>query len=175
MRSSALPLLLAASLAVAAPRASALPPELNGLVRSQAPAGCSEFNLLFWKLYRAELWSEHDKLPGNRFALSLTYRTDFTRQQLVDSSISEMARLSGQSEEHFASLRDELSRSFRDVAPGDRLTAWREGADLLRFFMNGRETGILTRYVDLFLSIWLGERARDGKGRQALLSGQCNG
>ena len=175
MRRPARALALAVSLAVSALPASALPPELDGLVRTQAPAGCSEFNLLFWKLYRAELWSEYDELPGNRFALSLTYRTDFSRQQLVDSSISEMARLSGQSAGHFAGSRDELLRSFTTVAPGDRITAWRESADRLRFFVNGRETGSLTRHVDLFLSIWLGVKARDGEGRQALLSGRCDG
>lgn len=155
--------------------ALAVPPELKGLVTAAAPAGCSEYRLLFWDFYRAELWSDAPDLPGQRFALSLTYRSDFTRAELVDSSVDEMARISGRPAAAFSETREQMRRLFRDVEPGDRITAWRAAPHELRIFVNGQETGVLTREVDLFLSIWLGAETRHPKGREALLEGRCDG
>jgi len=167
---------LALSLAAAGPAgATAIPAELQGLVSTPRPAGCSEYSFLLWDVYRAELWSDASRLPGDAFALSLTYRTDFTRAELVDSSVAEMARISRQPESAFAAARKEMAEVFRDVTPGDRITAWRAGPDRLRVFVNGQETGALTREVDLFLAIWLGQDTRHPAGRQALLEGRCDG
>lgn len=168
-------LLLAAAAAVGAGRASALPVELQGLVEAQRPAGCSDYRVLFWDFYRAELWSDARELPGEAFGLSLTYRATFTREELVESSVDEMSRISGRPEAAFAAVAEEMRQAFRDVTPGDRITAWRAAPDRLRLFVNGRETGALTREIDLFLAIWLGDETRHPKGRQALLEGRCDG
>ncbi len=166
---------LAGLLAGGGGAAFALPAELRGLVSSERPAGCSEYSYLLWDLYRAELWSDARQLPGSRYALSLTYLSEFSRDALVESSVDEMVRMSGQPEAAFAVARTEMARAFRDVVPGDRITAWREGHDRLRLFVNGAETGAITTDVDLFLAIWLGPQSRDPEGRTALLSGRCNG
>ena len=164
-----------ALIALLATPAWATPPELAGLVGAARPAGCVEYRLLIWDLYRAELWSDAPRLPGPRFGLTLTYLSDFSRDELVDSSLDEMTRMSGRPAAAFATARDELRRSFRDVDEGDRITAWRDGPDRVRFFVNGRETGALTADVDLFLGIWLGTATRHPEGREALLSGRCDG
>jgi len=167
---------LALSLGAAWPAgASPIPAELQGLVSAPAPAGCSEYSFLIWDFYRAELWSDSGDLPGNAFGLSLTYRAEFTRTELVESSVEEMARMSGRPEAAFAESRQEMERIFGDVGPGDRITAWRAVPDRLRIFVNGQETGALTREVDLFLAIWLGPDTRHPEGRQALLEGRCDG
>lgn len=155
--------------------ATAKPPELAGRVEAARPAACHDFDYLLWDLYRAELWTDAATLPGETFALSLSYRTEFERGTLVEISIEEMARLSGRPPGSFDAARAELRRAFRDVAEGDRITAWRAGPDRLRFFVNGEATGALTRHVDLFLDIWLGRDARDAAGREALLAGRCDG
>lgn len=93
--------LLAATLAGAG-ALQAQPPELRGLVGAARPAGCSDYRFLLWEFYRAELWSDAERLPGEAFALSLTYRASFSRDELVDSSIAEMARIAGRSEAAFA-------------------------------------------------------------------------
>jgi len=166
--------LIAGLVAFAAP-AQATPVELRGLLDAARPAGCAQVSFLVWDFYRAELWTDAKALPGSRYGLSLTYRSAFSRDELVQSSIDEMARISGRDADAFEALRPELHEAFRDVAKGDRITAWRAGPDDLRFFYNGAETGRLTRDVDLFLDIWLGRKARDKDTREALLSGQCNG
>lgn len=175
MRRVGLTALLALVLGGSQVAAGATPIELRDLVGANRPAGCSEYRFLFWDFYRAELWTDAAELPGERFALSLTYRTDFTRGDLVESSIDEMVRITGEARARFAEARAELARAFRDVYPGDRITAWREATDQLRFFVNGRETGSLTRDVDAFLSIWLGPETRHESGREALLTGRCDG
>lgn len=166
---------LLTALALSAGDARATPSELRELVDADRPAGCSEYSFMFWDFYRAELWTDEVDLPGAKFGLSLTYLTDFSRDDLIKSSIDEMVRISGQPEASLAEARREMQQGFRDVEPGDRITAWRAGPDELRLFVNGEETGALTRHVDLFLTIWLGEETRHPKGRAALLAGRCDG
>jgi hypothetical protein len=168
-------LLLASVFAWGAGQAEARPLELRELVDAPYPAGCSDYRFLLWNFYRAELWSDAEALPGNAFGLALTYRTDFTREELVKSSVEEMSRISRRPEQAFAEASAELKRAFRDVAKGDRITAWRAGPNKLQLYLNGQETGLLTREVDLFLAIWLGEETRHPNGRKALLSGRCDG
>ncbi len=152
---------------------AASPAELRELVAAKAPAGCTEYSILFWDLYRAELWTDAASLPGSAYGLTLTYLSDFTRDELTESSVDEMARISGRSESSFSTARTQMEAAFRDVTEGDRITAWRETGQV-RFFHNGRETGVLTRDSDLFLDIWLGEETRNPKGRKKLLSGRCD-
>ncbi|HSF94754.1 MAG TPA: chalcone isomerase family protein [Thermohalobaculum sp.] len=155
--------------------ASASPVELRGVVDTERPRGCSDYSFLLWDFYRAELWSDAQQLPGDEFALALTYRSAFTRDELVQASIDEMTRISGRSESSLADARREMEQGFRDVAVGDRITALRTSANELRFYLNGAETGTMTRDVDLFLAIWLGPKSRHKDGREALLAGRCNG
>ncbi len=155
--------------------AAAKPPELAGRVEAPRPAGCHDYDYMFWDLYHAELWTDAAQPPGETFALTLTYHSEFARGTLVDTSIEEMARMSGRPEESFAAARRQLAHAFRDVGEGDRITAWRAGPDSVRFFVNGEETARLTRHVDLFLDIWLGAATRQPEARDNLLAGRCDG
>ena len=154
--------------------AVAAPPELSGRVAAELPAGCAEYRFLFFDLYRAELWTDAAPLPGRSFGLSLVYRRGFGRNELVSSSISEMARMSSRPEASFGAARSELRHAFREVAEGDRYTAWRHGPGRVELFHNGRATGVLTHDADLFLDIWLGPASRDQERRAALLSAGCD-
>ena len=150
------------------------PPELLGRVSSERPAGCAEYRFLFFGLFDAELWTDAAVPPGGKFALSLVYRRKFSREELISTSISEMARMSGRSEESFAATNAALGRIFRDVTAGDRFTAWRSGPDRVEFFFNGQETGALTGDASLFLDIWLGPESRDSRRRDRMLEGDCD-
>lgn len=162
------------ALALGAGSAAAAPPELSGRVEAARPAGCADYRFLFFGLYRAELWTDAAAAPGEEFGLSLVYRRGFSRDELVSSSISEMARMSGRAKASFAAARAQLHRAMRGVAEGDRYTAWRNGPGRVEFFLNGRPTGALTQDSDLFLDIWLGAASRDPERRAALLAGRCD-
>ncbi|MDT8345156.1 MAG: chalcone isomerase family protein [Thermohalobaculum sp.] len=164
-----------ASVLLAAPQARATPSELAPLIEAERPAGCSDYRFLFWDFYRAELWTDARDLPGESYALSLTYRSKFSRDELVEASLDEMARISGRPVSAFGPARDQMARAFRDVVPGDRITAWRAAPGRVVVFVNGTEMGALTDDAELFLSIWLGDKTRHPEGRTALLDGRCDG
>ena len=153
--------------------AGAIHPELSGRVAAPAPAGCAEYGFLFIRLYRAELWTDAETLPGEKFGLTLTYRREFSRDLLVSSSISEMARMSGRQQSSFGPVRAQLEVIMRPVSQGDRFTAWKNGSGDVEFFFNGKAVGVLDRDADLFLDIWLGDRSRDAGKREKMLSGRC--
>ena len=121
------------------------------------------------------LRSDASRLPGDAFGLSLTYRTRFSRAVFVPQFGRRDARISGRPEAAFAAARQEMAAAFREVTPGDRITAWRAAPDRLLIFVNGQETGTLTREVDLLLRISLAEETRHPEGRAALLGGRCDG
>ena len=85
----------------------------------------------------------------------------------------------GQIEGHticaFGEAAAEMTRAFRAVDTGDRITAWFESSARVRIFHNGTETGAITSEPGLFMDIWLGSKTRDEDGRSALLSGRCDG
>ena len=164
---------LAVSAALFASPASAKPSELKNLVASAKPAGCADYRFLLFNLYRAEIWSDSKSLPGKQYGLSLTYRSDFSRDELVETSIEEMSRISGRSEKSFSTARKQLRSAFRSVKKGDRITAFRESPKRVRFFKNGRATGSVTSNADLFMSIWLGPKTRFKGDRDEMLSGRC--
>ncbi len=163
------------ALALLAGRADAMPPELAGRVEATAPAGCADYRFLLLPLYRGELWTDAAVPPGAAFGLSLTYRRAFGSDDLVATSIAEMARMSGRPEAGFAGARRELENAMPSVAAGDRITAWRNDAGAVEFYHNGTFAGSLTHDADLFLGIWLGPGSRDPARRAALLSGRCDG
>ncbi len=154
--------------------AHAAPPELADRVAAERPAGCTEYSFLFFRLYRAELWTDATELPGQNFGLSLVYRRGFKREELVSTSISEMARMSGRPESSFSAARAELAIAMRNVGEGDRYTSWRSKPGRVEFFHNGVATGVLTHDTGLFLDIWLGPGSRDQKRRATLLAGRCD-
>ncbi len=154
--------------------AAAAPPELAGRVPAEGPAGCAEYRFLFLRLYRAELWTHAEVPPGQEFGLSLIYRRSMDRDELVESSIFEMARMSGRPEASFGAARAELEQAMRSVSAGDRYTAWRTGSGEVHFYRNGGLVGRLTHDADLFLDIWLGPLSRSPAERDALLSGRCD-
>ena len=162
------------SVALAAEDRFGAPPEMMGRVAADRPAGCAAYRFLFFRLFDAELWTDAAAPPGEKFALSLVYRRKFSREELISSSISEMARMSGRPEQSFASANAALERIMRDVAAGDRFTAWRAASKRVEFFHNGRAVGVLIDDASLFLDIWLGPDSRDSRRRDRLLAGDCD-
>ncbi len=153
---------------------AAVPAELLQRVATERAASCAEYRILFFSLYRAELWTDADTLPGERFGLTLRYHRSFSREELVSVSLAEMARMSGEPATVFDSTRIQLEQGMRSVSKGDHYTAWREGPNQVELYHNGVAVGTLTHHADLFLDIWLGPKTRKPTQRMQLLSGRCD-
>jgi len=148
-------------------------PEYSGRVEAHAPKGCASYKWLFFRLYRAELWSDSKTVSEADYGLTLIYDYEFSRHDLVWASISEMARISNRPKSDFKSVRLRLEEIMRGVSKGDRFTAWRVSENILEFFFNGEPVGALNQDVDLFLAIWLGEKSRKPELARQLLEGNC--
>lgn len=124
--------------------------------------GASSYQVLAWPVFDAELWSGQPRFTWDApFALSLTYRRDFTREALVSRSVSGMsdrARISSPE-----ALSERLRGCFADVRAGDRFTGVSLGADTARFYLNGRRTCEITwpGFSRAFFGIWLDARGAD--------------
>lgn len=148
--------------------------EYDGRVAAQVPIACAHYKFLFFQLYRAELWTDSTDMPGTHFGLTVIYDYHFKQHDLVRTSISEMARISGRTQSDFAAVRLKLDGIMRDVSKGDRFTAWKAEAGDLEFFLNGEFVGVLDQHVDLFLAIWLSDKSRKPELAKRLLSGKCD-
>jgi len=155
--------LLAACSALISVHAAALPIEIANLPGEQRLVGKSEFQFLFWHFFDAALWTPDGQFDWRQpMTLSLVYRTDFSAEDLTDSTIEEMARVSDWSEERLATFRTEVAPCMTDVDEGDRFTAHSPSTDEIVLYLNGQERcrwqapGLRQAYI----GIWLSERSR---------------
>ena len=161
----ALPASLAVSLAAQLSPAFAAPAEIRVTLGASEPVGSVNVRQFGFNLYRAELWTRDAKAFswGRPFALTLHYNRSFSAELLVDSSIAEMARLSGRPEAAFGGLAGKLRRCFADVAAGDTITGFSRSASAASFFVNGRKSCDVNHagFSRDFFGIWLKPAARN--------------
>lgn len=162
-------LLLTAVLAAASVR----PGEIDGAIAADKPYGTASLTWFFLTAYEASLWTDAPRWSMDRpFALSLTYKLSFTRDELVERTLEEMKKVSP------SLTRDVLARHgaalnsvYPDVKSGDRVTALHMPGEGVRFFHNGRLTGEVDdpSFAEPFFGIWLSPRTSEPKMRAALL------
>ena len=134
--------------------------------------GRSSFYVSIFHVYDAELWTPATGFAwDDPFRLKLTYARKIKAEQLVNTSLKEMARVFDGEVEDFETLRAPLASCFRDVKKGDVIEGVSEGRSAALFYYNGEETCRL----DLpeasyqFFSVWLSERSRSPKQTRRLL------
>lgn len=125
--------------------------------------GSSTLHWFGLAIYRARLFTE----GRNRFdwqlplALEIEYFRNITREDLTQSTRSEIERMEGRKQDLDA-LIGKLDSCFRSVGNGDVFTAVSLRPDQLAIYLNGartcalRHTGIRKR----FLGIWLSDNSR---------------
>lgn len=169
--------LLVASAAHASP---ALPQAADQVLLQQGLdaqlCGSGDYRFFGFGVYRAALYGACESDPfAMPFALTLEYQRSFTREQIVESSIEEIRRVSenGIAEATLQRWAGLMMSAFTDVADGDRLTGVYlpgEGA----VFMAGEQQTTTVSDPDFarwFFSIWLDRRTRAPGLRSALLAG----
>ncbi len=165
---------LAASTALLASAwAAARPIELSDIIAAPEPYGAATLTWLFLTAYEASIWTDAPAWSmDSTFALVIVYRMSFTREELVERTVEEMARLSPQLD---AAARDRLSRAlgkaFPDVKSGDRITALHIPGTPVAFFHNGTPTSQISApdFADPFFGIWLSPQTSEPSVRAGLL------
>lgn len=152
--------------------------EVSAVFGDAAPQGHGALRWLAFKAYDATYWSaERGWNPKGKYALSLHYAMDFTKQELVERTIKEMTHVRPDiGDEALVSYQSDLERVYRDVKDGDHFTAISLPAEKgkpqrVQFFHNGKLTGEKqgAAFADAFFAIWLDENTTEPGLRAKLL------
>jgi hypothetical protein len=138
---------------------------------------CGEgiFSWSVFRFYRARLLTQTGAFDSSRpFLLDLQYLRALTGQQIVSTSIDEIARLSDLSAQQRAVWSEALNAMIPNVTLGDRLLGWFVPGSGVQFFSATHQLGQIQdpEFVRMFSAIWLDERTRSPQLRLALLGPQ---
>jgi Chalcone isomerase-like len=149
------------------------PAEIGGVINATKPYGSGSLSWLIFTAYDASLWTDAPQWSMDRpFALTLDYRMSFSTQELVDSTLEELAVVApGMPAQSKVRYRPMLMRAFPPVKSGDRITALHTPGAPVQFFHNGRPTAdsVDAAFAEPFFAIWLSPRTSEPKLRAALL------
>jgi hypothetical protein len=132
--------------------------------------GSGEMRFLGFALYRATLWVVGAAMDNSPHALTLLYRRNIAREQLVGASLDEMRRLGG-SKATVDRWQTDLERVLPDVKAGERIIGLHLPGQGARFYHQGRLTGEINDadFARHFFAIWLDPRTRSPDVRALLL------
>lgn len=135
------------------------------------------FSWSVFKLYRARLLTPTGVFdPAKPFLLDLHYLRTLKGEQIVTTSIDEIARLNDMSQDQRREWTQALTEMIPDVCLGDRLLGWFTPGNQVEFFSASRVLGLIqdADFVRMFSAIWLDERTRSPQLRHALLGTKLN-
>ena len=147
---------------------SAVSDPLQGLNKH----GQTKLSVLFWDIYRAELYTAAPTYQADAFpqALKLHYLRDIDADELLEHTEDEWQKL-GVSAEQYASWLPELQTIWPDIKRGDELTLIVTSDGLGQFYFNNQAIGQLDDplFGRQFLRIWLDPNSSYPKLRQQLI------
>lgn len=135
--------------------------------------GSGEMRWFGFAIYGAKLWRSGETWRNDMpYALELTYRRNIGAEQLVETSIEEIARLGEKDEQRLRQWRAALAQVFPAVREGDSIVGVHEPGRGARFFHNGRQTGRIddAALAAAFFAIWLDPRTKAPDLRARLLA-----
>lgn len=135
---------------------------------------CGEgvFSWSVFRFYKAALLTRTGLFELNEpFLLDLHYLRKLPGQQIVSTSLEEMARLSEFDAQRQHAWSEALLGIIPDVGLGDRLLGWFVPGAKVNFYSATRLLGQIEdpEFVRVFSAIWLDERTRSPQLRAALL------
>jgi hypothetical protein len=157
----ALVLLATAAGASQTPASAVTPPPASGLKE----VGRGRLAWLGFHIYEASLWSTDGRFSGfeagRPIALSLAYERGFSRDELIKITTGELARLGLADPAARLRWAAQLGSFWRDVGPGDQLTALVVPGGETRFYDGARLLGAIDdpAFGPAYLSIWLDPRS----------------
>ena len=130
------------------------------------------FKKFIFHIYDAELRVAGSEFSWEKpFALTLTYARKISREDLVEASLSEIARIENIEIDMIEYLRAPLAGCFADVRDGDQITGHSLDTNKAVFYFNGAQTCTLESpgASKSFFSIWLGDNTMDPDRSRELL------
>lgn len=135
--------------------------------------GSGEMRWFGFAIYGAKLWRSGETWRSDApYALELSYRRNISAEQLVETSIEEIARLGEKDEQRLRQWRVALAQVFPAVRESDTIVGVHEPGRGARFFHNGRQTGRIddAALASAFFAIWLDPRTKAPDLRARLLA-----
>jgi len=138
-----------------------LPPAIHSAGLDLKPVGGDELSLYGFRVYHASLWAPSGRYePGQPAAFNLLYRRGFSRERLVEITLSTWTKLGVGTDAQRKAWAASLRHIWHDVAKGDMLAAVVIPGRETRFY---NATGLLGRIEDkefgpAYLGIWLDEK-----------------
>lgn len=140
------------------------------------PRGTGPLRVFLFRVYDATLWTVNDApnvlASTSPYALDIVYNAAVKSEDIVNTSIIEMARLRNvSSQATINAWTAAMKRAFPDVASGDRLVGVHVPRTGARFFHNGKLTAEVNdaAFSEAFFAIWLDEQTKRPELRRALL------
>lgn len=149
------------------------PPELEGVIQSDTPYGETLLSKMVFDVYNIALWTDSPTWSQeSKYALSIQYLMDFTKDQLVEMTLDEMKRLGAPFDVN--QYRSQLEKLFKDVKEGDRITATFSPQGKTTIYYNGVMQGAIENpdFTRFFGAIWMSENTQEPEMRKNLLRKQ---
>lgn len=136
--------------------------------------GAGEFRWFGFDVYNARLWSAAKPLASDQpFALELIYQRKISRDDLVQASVDEIRRLSGESVSvaQLEAWQKQMQQAFVDVQAGTRITGVYLPGQGARFYVGQRLQHEVNdpAFARAFFDIWLDPRTRNPQLREQLM------
>lgn len=172
-RRTALATMLAAPLALRAQ--PAVPAEIAAELPGARLTGRGRLRFFGLHVYDARLWAgpgfEAERFAQHPLGLELEYARTLDGSKIAERSLDEMKRSGPIPPDLAQRWLEQMTRTFPDVAQGDRITGVQRPAESARFFVNGALRGELRdpEFATRFFGIWLGPQTSEPALRRALL------
>lgn len=140
-------------------------------LRDVREVGHGEGRRFIFHAYDAKLLAPQGTFDRSKpFALSLTYRMQFSGRDIARESAAQMRRVGAASEDTLNQWYQDMQTIFPDVKPGMSITGLRLKSGTTVFCNADGELGRMTdpAFGDAFFSIWLGDGAESQSLRRQL-------
>ncbi len=149
-----------------------IPASLQNIITDPVLIGSSKLKFFGLNVYDIFLWSEGANFSYNKtFAIQIKYNMNFSREDLVKRSLSEIKLLHEISLGEEASYIKQLTEIFNSVKKGDEKIAVFVPSNGVLMFHNNELTGKISnpKFARLFVDIWLDENGSYPKITKKLL------
>ena len=148
-------------------------PEIKTQIDNPQIIGKTTLKYFLFKLYDISLWGEKEKFSyDQKLAIYIEYNMNFDKDELIETSVEEIARINNLKEENLGNYKTKLQQIFVDVKKGDTKTAIFDPKNGLKLFHNNKLKGQIKDliFAKRFIDIWLNKNTRFKTARNKLVN-----